>query len=51
MYCFLQFSKVQYTFEKTYTLEKFSSKRNWEEIKKLDLFCKKLSVNQINFAV
>ena len=30
-------------------LKKFSSKRNWEQMKKLDSFCEKLSVNQVNF--
>ena len=46
MYCFFQFSSARYTLEK-----KFSSKRNWEQMKKLDSFCKKLSANQVDFSV
>ena len=46
MYCFLQFTKARYTLEITTHL-KFSSKPNWEQMKKLDSFCKKLSANQV----
>ena len=38
-------------FEKITHLKKFSSKRNWKQAKKLDLFCKKLSANKVNFSV
>ena len=37
--------------EKITHLKKFSSKRNWKQTKKLDLFCKKLSANKVNFSV
>ena len=48
MYCFLQFSKAQYTLEKKNKhLKKFSSERNWERMKKLDSFSKKLSIKLI----
>ena len=47
---FLQFSKARYTFEKKY-LKKFSSKRNWEQMRKLDSVCKSLSANQVNLSV
>ena len=50
MYCFFQLSKAQYTLEKNKDLEKDYSKRNLEQMKKLDSFCKKLSVNQVNFS-
>ena len=50
MYCFFQFSKAQYTLEKNTDLEKDYSKRNLEQMKKLDSFSKKLSVNQVNFS-
>ena len=52
MYCFLQFSKARYTLgKKNSHLEKFSSKRNWEQRKKLYSFCKKLSANPVIFSV
>ena len=53
MHCFVQFSKAQYTLTsiKNTHLKKFSPKRNWEQMKKLDLFCKKLSASQVNFQV
>ena len=38
-------------FEKITHLKKFSSKKNWKQAKKLDLFCKKLSANKVNFSV
>ena len=44
------FSKFSFFPDKQEKLEKFSFKENWEQIKKLDLFCKKLSVNQVNFS-
>ena len=31
--------------------KKFSSERNWEQMKKLDSFDKKLSASQVNFSV
>ena len=46
---FFNFSKAQYTLEKNKDLEKVYSKRNLKQMKKLDSFCKKLSVNQVNF--
>ena len=52
MYYFLQYSKAQFALEKNNThLKKFSSKRNWEQMRKLDSFCKNLSENQVNFSV
>ena len=39
MYYFLQYSKAQFALEKNNThLKKFSSKRNWEQMRKLDSF-------------
>ena len=32
-------------------LKKFSYKQNWEQMKKLDSFCRKLSAIQVNFSV
>ena len=49
MYCFLQFSKARYTLENNYTLESFLLNGTGSRWKKLDSFCKKLSVNQLNF--
>ena len=37
--------------EKITHSKKFSSERNWGQMKKLDLFYKKLSVIQVNFSV
>ena len=53
MYCFLhEFSKARYIhLEKITHWKKFSSERNWEQMKKLDSFCKKLSASQVNFSV
>ena len=48
---FFKLVKLNIHLKKIIHLTKFSSTRNWEQKKKLDLFCKKLSVNQINFSV
>ena len=49
--CNVMFSSVKQssisTWKKKTYLKKFFSKRNWEQMKKLDLFCKNLSVNQV----
>ena len=43
--------KLNTHLEKITHLKKFSSKQNWEQIKKLDLFCKTLLVNPVSFSV
>ena len=48
---FFNLVKLNIHLKKIIHLKKFSSTRNWEQIKKLDSFCTKLSVNKINFSV
>ena len=53
MQCIVFFNLVKLNIQskKITHLKKFSSKRNWEQTKKLDLFCRKISANQVNFPV
>ena len=48
---FMNLVKLVIHVEKTTHLRKFSSERNWEQMKKLDSFDKKLSASQIHFSV
>ena len=48
---FMNLVKLDIHLEKITHWKKFSSERNWEQMKKLDSFCKKLSVSQVNFSV
>ena len=47
---FFNLVKLNMHLKKIAHLKKFSSSRNWDQIKKLDSFCEKLSVNQVNFS-
>ena len=47
---FFTLIKLNTLLKKNAHLKKFSSKRNWVQMKKLDSFCKKSSVNQVNFS-
>ena len=47
---FFNLVKLNMHLKKIAHLKKFSSNRNWDQIKKLDSFCEKLSVNQVNFS-
>ena len=53
MQCIVFFNLVKLSIhlKKITHLKKFSSKQNWEQIKKLDLVCKTLSICQVNFSV
>ena len=54
MKCIVFFNSVKldtHLEKKNSHLEKFSSKRNWEQRKKLYSFCKKLSANRVIFSV
>ena len=48
---FMNLVKLDIHLEKITHWKKFSSERNWEQMKKLDSFCKKLSASQVNFSV
>ena len=47
---FFNLVKLNMHLKKITHLKKFSSNRNWDQMKKLDSFCEKLSVNQVNFS-
>ena len=48
---FFNLIKLDILLENVTHLKKFFSERNWEQMKKLDLFCKKLATTQVNFSV
>ena len=52
MQCIVLFNLIKLNMHsKKFThLKKVSSKRNWEQMKKLDSFCENLSVNQVSFS-
>ena len=53
MQCIVFFNLVKLSthLKKITHIKKFSSNQNLEQVKRLDLFCKKLLVNQVNFSV
>ena len=47
---FFNLVKLDMHLKKITHLKEFSSNRNWDQMKKLDSFCEKLSANQVNFS-
>ena len=48
---FMNLVKLVIHLEKITHWKKFSSERNWEQMRKLDSFCKNLLASQVNFSV